>query len=209
MAARLILFGSGGHAKVVLDAIRAAHPGCEVAILDDDPEAVGRNLLGVAILGGRAWLDGNWPDTAVVPAIGTNSARAALIDWLKGKGRLLAAAVHPSAIVSPSASVAAGAFLAPGAIVNAETTVGEGAIVNTGASVDHDCRIGTAAHIAPGAHLCGGVRVGARSLIGAGTTVIPGVAIGADAIVGAGSVVIADLTDGARAAGCPARPLGD
>lgn len=207
MAARLILFGSGGHAKVVLEAIRAAHPGCEVAILDDDPEAAGRNLFGEVILGGRAWLKGNWPDAAVVPAIGTNAARAALIDWLRGEGRSLASVVHPGAILSPSVAVGAGAFLAPGAIVNAETILGEGAIVNTAASVDHDCRIGAAAHIAPGAHLCGGVRVGARSLIGAGATVIPGVAIGADAVVGAGSVVIADLADGARVAGCPARPL--
>ncbi|HEX8654759.1 MAG TPA: acetyltransferase [Allosphingosinicella sp.] len=207
MAARLILFGSGGHAKVVLEAIRAAHPECEVAILDDDPEAAGRNLLGEAVHDGRAWLKDNWPDAGVVPAIGTNSARSALIDWLDGAGRALASVVHPSAIVSPSISVGAGAFLAPGAIVNAETILGKGAIVNTGASIDHDCRIGVAAHIAPGAHLCGGVRVGARSLIGAGATVIPGVAIGADVVVGAGSVVIADVPDGARVAGCPARPL--
>ncbi|MEA3015690.1 MAG: hypothetical protein QOI38_412 [Sphingomonadales bacterium] len=208
MAARLILFGSGGHAKVVLEAIRAVHPGCEIAILDDDPEAAGRDLLGETILGGREWMRHNWPDAAVVPAIGTNAARAALIDWLKGEGRLLAPVAHPSAIVSPSAAIGGGAFLAPGAIVNAETILGEGAIVNTGASVDHDCRIGAAAHVAPGAHLCGGVRVGARSLIGAGATVIPGVAVGADALVGAGSVLIADIADGARVAGCPARALG-
>ncbi|HEX8365547.1 MAG TPA: acetyltransferase [Allosphingosinicella sp.] len=207
MHARLILFGSGGHAKVVLEAIRAADPECEVAILDDDPEASRRTVLGGAIVGGRAWLEANWPDAAIVPAIGTNSARATLVDWLKGQSRPLASVVHPRAIVSPSALIGAGAFLAPGAIVNAEAAVGEAAIVNTGASVDHDCRIGAAAHIAPGAHLCGSVRVGARTLIGAGATIIPGVAIGADAIVGAGSVVIADLPDGARVAGCPARAL--
>jgi UDP-perosamine 4-acetyltransferase len=207
MAERLVLFGSGGHAKVVLETIRAAHPGYEVAILDDDPEGGGRNLLGEAILGGRAWLADNWLDVAVVPAIGTNSARAALIGWLTEQGRAIASVVHPGAILSPSASVCGGAFLGPGAIVNAETTIGEGAIVNTGATVDHDCTIVAAAHIGPGAHLSGGVRVGARSLIGAGATVIPGVAVGADAVVGAGSVVIADLADGARVAGCPARPL--
>ena len=205
---QLILFGSGGHAKVVLEAIRAAFPGCAVAILDDDPEATRRTLLGEAIAGGRMWLDGNWPDAAVVPAVGTNKARADLVDWLKGKGRTPASVVHPGAIVSPSALIGGGAFLAPGAIVNAEARIGEGAIVNTGASVDHDCNVGAAAHIAPGAHLCGSVQIGARTLIGAGATVIPGIAIGADVVVGAGSVVVADLPDGVRVAGCPARSLG-
>ncbi|HYG30322.1 MAG TPA: acetyltransferase [Allosphingosinicella sp.] len=207
MTASLILFGSGGHAKVVLEAIRAAIPDCRVSVLDDDPAATGRTLLGLPIVGGRDWLETNPFRGSVVPAIGTNAARAALIEWLAGLDRPLASVVHPGAILSPTAKLGDGAFLAPGAIVNAEAEIGEAAIVNTGASVDHDCRVGAAAHIAPGAHLCGSVRVGARTLVGAGATVIPGVAIGADAIVGAGSVVIADLPDGARVAGCPARAL--
>lgn len=207
MAPALILFGSGGHAKVVLEAIRAAMPDCNVVVLDDDPAATGRTLLGLPIVGGRNWLSSNPFRGSVVPAIGANAARAALIEWLAELDRPLATVVHPRAVLSPTAKLGAGAFLAPGAIVNAEARIGEAVIVNTGASVDHDCLIGAAAHIAPGAHLCGSVRVGARTLIGAGATVIPGVAIGADAIVGAGSVVIADLPDGARVAGCPARAL--
>ena len=103
MAGALILFGSGGHAKVVLEAIRAAMPDCPVSVLDDDPAATGRTLLGLPIAGGRHWLESNPFRGSVVPAIGTNSARAALIEWLAGLDRPLASVVHPSAILSPTA----------------------------------------------------------------------------------------------------------
>lgn len=202
---RIIVYGAGGHAKVVLEAARAAWPGIEIAVLDDDPERAGTALLGIAVRGDESWLNAHWEGAGIVPAIGGNAVRAALVERLRGRGRPLVPLVHPSAIVSPSARIGEGAFVAPGAIVNAEARIGAGAIVNTGASVDHDCRIGESVHVAPGNRLCGDVTVGARTLLGTGTIVLPGIAIGADAIVAAGSVVTRDVQDGARVRGTPAR----
>jgi sugar O-acyltransferase (sialic acid O-acetyltransferase NeuD family) len=205
--ARIIVFGAGGHAKVLLEAIRLASPGAETAIIDDSGSASSAGLLGLPISGDRAWLGGNWPEAAVALGIGHNEARAAIADWLRSQGRSLATVIHPSATVSPSASIGSGAFLAAGAVVNAEARIGEGVILNTLASVDHDCDIGAFAHIAPGSRLCGGVRIGARTLIGAASVVIPKVSVGADAVVGAGSVVVKDVPAEARIAGSPARPI--
>jgi sugar O-acyltransferase (sialic acid O-acetyltransferase NeuD family) len=203
---RLIVFGAGGHAKVVLEAVSASFPDCEIAILDDHPDAA-QELLAIAVRGGRDWLGDHWPGVPVLPAIGNNAARAELIEWLGRSGRSAATVVHPRALLSPSASLGPGGFLAPGAIVNAETLLDAGVIVNTAATIDHDCHIGAASHVAPGAHLCGGVRVGEQTLVGAGATVIPGIRIGAAAIVGAGAVVTRDVPDGGRVGGSPARPL--
>ena len=207
MTTRLILFGSGGHAKVVLEALQAARPGVEVAILDDDPAALSRTVIGLPVRGDRSWLEREWPEARVVPAIGGNASRAELIERLQAMGRELETIVHPAATVSPSARLSPGCFLAAGAVVNAEASLEAGVIVNTGASVDHDCRIGLAAHIAPGARLCGHVEVGARALVGTASAVIPKVRIGADAVVGAGSAVTGDVPDGGRVAGSPARPI--
>lgn len=204
---RLIVFGAGGHAKVVLEAVMASFPDCAIAILDDKPGAVGGELLGLPVRGGRAWLDDQWPGAPVFPAIGNNAARAELIDWLGRSSRSAATVVHPRALLSPSATLGPGGFLAPGAIVNAQTVLEPGVIVNTGATIDHDCHIGAAAHVAPGAHLCGGVRVGKGTLVGVGATVIPGIRIGDGAVVGAGAVVTRDVEDGGRVGGVPARPL--
>lgn len=203
----LVVFGSGGHAKVMVEAVLARTPDRRICILDDDAEAQGRSVLGLPIEGGRDWLARSLPGAPVALGLGVNSARAGLMEWLVREGRQLETVIHPAAIVSPSAAIGAGAFLAAGSIVIAEASIGRGAIVNTGASVDHDCRVGEAAHIAPGVRLCGGVTVGARTLIGVGSVVAPGVSVGADATVGAGSAVIRDLADGGRYAGCPARPI--
>lgn len=201
-----IVFGAGGHAKVVLDALLRA--GREVAgLIDDDASAAVRIGLGRPVLGTRSVLGGQWADAEIVPAIGGNAARARLLDWLRERNLTLASAIHPQAIVGNGVDIGGGCFLAAGAVVNPDTRLGEGVIVNTCASVDHDCRVGRAVHVAPGARLCGGVTVGDETLVGTGAMVIPGISIGARVVIGAGSVVIRDVPDGARVYGNPARTI--
>ena len=199
--------GSGGHAKVVLEAVLASSPDRRVTVLDDDPIAAERSLLGVQVSGTRDWLSANAPDAAVALGIGDNSARLALLDWLVAQGRAVETVIHPSAIVGATVVIGDGAFLAAGSIAIADTTIGRGAILNTGCSVDHDCVVGDGVHIGPGVRLCGNVSIGTRSLIGVGSAIRPRVTIGSDVVVGAGSAVVADIPDGSVVAGCPARRL--
>lgn len=202
----IAIFGAGGHAKVVIEAVRAAFPDAPLVVADDAYEP-GRAVLGIKLSGDRAWLAARRPAGGVVPALGNNESRSATLEWLADQGLAAITIVHPSAVVSATARLGNGIFVAPAAVVNAEAVLGDGVIINTSASVDHDCDIGAAAHIAPGVHLCGNVRVGRRSLIGAGATVIPGIRIGDDVVIGAGSTVIRDVADGARVVGSPARPV--
>ena len=207
MTDTLIVYGSGGHAKVVVEAALAVSPNRSIILIDDNPEAHGTKVLGCIVVGGRERLSPQAGDVAVALGIGGNAARADILQWLTDAGSRLETVIHPSATVSPSAMIGEGVFIAAKAVVIAEAIIGRGVIINTAASVDHDCRIGEAAHIAPGAHLCGNVSVGARSLVGVGTAVSPGVSIGDDVIVGAGSAVVRDLPSGGRFGGCPARAL--
>ena len=207
MAGELVVFGCGGHAKVVIEAVLAGDPKRVVHVVDDDPEAVGRSVLGIPVSGGRDWLASNAIGAGVALGIGGNRARLDVLDWLISQAREIETVIHPAAIVGASVETGVGTFFAAGSITIAEARIGRGAIINTGASVDHDCIIGDGAHIGPGVRLCGNVRIGARSLIGVGSAVRPGISIGADVIVGAGSAVVGDLADGGTYCGCPARPL--
>lgn len=206
MADRLVVFGSGGHAKVVIEAALARSADRDIVILDDSADANGRSIFGIAVAGDRGRLE-SLRGTPVALGIGDNGARALLLKWLKAQGHCLESVIHPEAFVAKSVSVADGVFVSAGATVIAEASLGAGAIVNTGASVDHDCVVAEAAHIAPGVHLCGNVRVGARTLVGVGAAVRPGTSICDDVVVGAGSVVVRDISEPGTFAGNPAQRL--
>jgi sugar O-acyltransferase (sialic acid O-acetyltransferase NeuD family) len=203
----LVVFGSSGHAKVVVEAVRARTPDRNIAIIDDSPDAGSRQVLGIAVSGGRKLLSGEFKGAPVALAVGDNRARSLIMEWLASNGHAIETVVHPSAIVGDSVVVGAGAFIAAGAVLIADSLIGPGVIINTAASIDHDCEIQAAAHVAPGVHLCGNVRVGQRTLIGVGSSARPGVSIGSDVIIGAGSVIVSDITSPGTYVGNPARQL--
>lgn len=202
----LIVFGSGGHAKVVIDA--AEKQGYrQILVADDAEKNWGADLMGCRILGGRDALLQLGMRLPAIAAIGDNRSRMRVAAWLESNGFELAAVIHPSAQIGRGARIGGGSFLAAAAVVNSDAVIGANVIVNTGATVDHDCLIGDGVHLAPGVHVCGQVEVAAGSFLGAGTVVIPGVRIGANCVVGAGSTVLDHVADGAMVAGVPARPL--
>ena len=203
----LLVYGAGGHGLVVAEAAHAA--GFEpMGFIDDAAPpalAVGR----WPVLGGGDMAEeiATSADARVIIAIGDNSTRFQTQRRLASRGLSLATIIHPSAQVSPSAHVHAGAFIGPLAVVHAEAVVWAGAIVNSAAVVEHHGQVGDASHVAPGAVLTGRVTVGARALVGARAVVLPGVKIGDDAIVGAGAVVLCDVAAGQTVAGNPARVI--
>ena len=208
MVERIVVFGAGGHAKVVIDAI-ALQGKYEVALLADaDPSLVGCMVQGYLICSeaeGLAALD-EGISTAII-AIGGNAARRRVANLACEKGFRLATVIHPAAVVSHTATIGPGTLVMPGSVINADARVGMNTVINTGAVVEHDSIVGDHVHIAPSTTLCGGVHVGSGVLIGAGATVVPGVTIGMDALIGAGSTVLADIPAGACAVGSPCRIL--
>lgn len=207
---KLVVFGAGGHAKVVIDIIEQQGVYEIAGLLDDDTRQLGKSFFGYPVLGTRADLVAlkSAQLRHAIVTIGDNANRAAVATHLQQQGWRFASAIHPRASIGRGVEIGAGSVIMAGCIVNADAALGAQVIVNTGATVDHDCHIEDAVHVAPGCHLCGGVRVGKGSLIGAGSTVIPGVNIGRNVIVGAGSTVIRDVADAITVSGSPARPLG-
>lgn len=202
---RVVVVGAGGHAKVVIDVLRASHweP---VGLLDED---VRGEILGVPVLGSDALGKSLFADgfrNAII-AIGRNDLRRRLGKRMQDIGFSLISAVHPSAVLSPSASIGAGVVVMPQAVINAQATVDNSVIINTRAVVEHNCLIGEAAHIAPGSVMGGCVTIGEEVFFGIGAVARPLSRIGARTIVGAGAVVIGEIPADTIVVGVPARPL--
>lgn len=191
----MYLYGASGHGKVIKDIIEAQ--GGEVeGFVDDNPELscyCGKPVSHNA--------DGLSP---IIVSIGDNKTRKIIVEKLSCSFGI---AIHPSAIISPSAKIGEGSVVMPGAIINADAVIGKHCIINTGASIDHECVIGDYCHIAPHASLCGQVHVGEGTLIGVGAAVIPCIEIGEWCTVGAGAAVVANIPDGKIMVGVPAKEL--
>lgn len=210
MSLPVIVIGGGGHAKVLIEALRRS--GIEVlGLTDPDPKGAARRIPGVPVLGDDGALAAHPPGTVElvngVGSTGDTGPRRAVFERWRERGYGFATVVHPSAVVAPDAALAEGAQVMAGAVIQPGVSVGADAIVNTGAVVDHDCAIGEHAHIAPGAVLSGGVTVGAGAHVGTGAAVVQGVEIGAGAVVAAGAAVVGPVAPGATVAGVPARKI--
>ena len=212
MRPRCVIFGAGGHARVLLDLILEAGAAEPWALLDPDRARWGEEVYGVRVVGGDECLphlaaDGVSHFVVGVGSVGRGSARKRLYEIGTACGLAPLTLIHPTAVRSSRATLGSGAQVLPAAVVNAAARLGENVLVNTAAVVEHDCTIGNHVHVATGARLAGGVRVGDAAHIGAGATVLQGRVIGAGAIVGAGATVVRDVAPGDVVVGVPARVL--
>lgn len=203
-----VIIGAGGHGKVVLEILRLAGQHNVVGFIDADPAIAGTHVQGVPVLGGVNLLPKlrRQDIGAAIIAIGDNRARVGYREYVAAAGLELTNAVHPSAVVSPTAKLGRGVVVAAGAVIGVESQVEDLAIINTSAVVDHECHVGLAAHICPGALLAGHVRVGGGALVGLGARITPCLTIGQHAIVGAGAVVVEGVPPDVTVMGVPAKP---
>ncbi len=143
---RVLGLGAGGHAKVVVECLRAMGGFDFVGLLDPRQDIWGAAVLGVPVLGDDSLLRRHYDEGVSHAFIGLGSSadtrpRSRLFERVRSQGFDVVAAIHPAASVSPSARFGIGPTLLAGARVNAEAILGDDVVVNTNAVVEHDCRI--------------------------------------------------------------------
>jgi UDP-N-acetylbacillosamine N-acetyltransferase len=207
ISGQVVIWGASGHALVVADIVRL-RGGTVVGFIDDvDPSRAGALFADALILGGRDQLP-RLRDSgveALVMGFGNCYARLACAEVALAHRFHLPVAIHPHAVVAPTAQVGAGSLVAAGVVIAPEARVGVNVILNTASSIDHECEIGDGAHVGPGCHLAGRVRIGRACWLGIGSTVSDRVSIGEGSMIGAGSLVLEDVPPGVLAYGAPAR----
>ncbi|MCY4364078.1 MAG: acetyltransferase [Gammaproteobacteria bacterium] len=203
----LLIFGAGGHGKVVAETARAIGNWNEIMFADDAyPQVTAVDGYPVtADFSGARSIGGGHGD--VIVAIGDNRKRSDLTTQLRQSGFNPVTLIHPAAVVAQSAHIETGTVIFAQAVVQAAARIGSAVIVNTAATVDHDCSIGDGVHLSPGVHLGGEVEIGDYSWLGVGAVVINRTAVGSGVTVGAGSCVIGNVSDGVTVVGVPARPM--
>ena len=202
---KVVIWGAGGHAKVIADLTRSDPKIKLEGFLDDvNPQRWGQSFYNSTILGDLSSLTLD-EHTRIILGIGHNEGRSKALHELGTRGIIPLSIIAPTAYVSPSAVLGNGCVIMPHAVINADTRLGQAVIVNTGASVDHDCVIDDGAHIAPGVRIAGGCQVGRETFVGIGSCVRDRISVGEYCTIGAGSVVVSNIPSKSIAFGNPAR----
>jgi len=206
----VVIFGAGGHSKVVADA--ALEAGIAVKGFVDDRVAI--DLFGNPVL---FTIEDFFTDLRIannkseahaidfIVAIGDNARRKQIFDEAIELGLHPVTVEHPSAHVSAEATVEDGTYIGAEVVINPNAYVGENAIINTRATVEHDCAVGAHAFVAPHALMCGESRLGEGALLGAHATLGVGLSVGEWTRIGEGAVVKEDIAAHVTAVGVPAK----
>src|SRR5258705_5235259 len=144
MMAELVIWGAGGHAKVVFDTAAAA--GYTRVRFIDDCALAPAELYGCAIAAPPVGIRVSAGTVEFIVAIGDNRARAHCYSRGLQQGWTPATLIHPSAEVSPHSEISPGCVAFPRAVINAGAVIGPNCIINTGAVVEHDCRLSGHVH---------------------------------------------------------------
>ena len=199
---KLVIFGAGGHARVVADI--ALKNGYEIeGFLDDNPSA--STVIGYPVLG-KIEDCVNFKDTCVFAmGIGNNAARKKIFD--KFSDLEYPVLVHPTASIGIEAKIGKGTVAMPFVVMNACASVGEFSILNSASVIEHDCKVGDYCLIAPNVTMCGMSQCGNMVWLGAGSVVNQTVKICDGVTVGSGAVVTKEITESGTYVGVPATKI--
>jgi sugar O-acyltransferase (sialic acid O-acetyltransferase NeuD family) len=207
MSLPVIVLGSGGHAKVLIDILRInnikiigtvspisgeLNERLRIPWLGDDDAILQYSVDSVLLVNG-------------IGSVGSTLKRRQLFEKFKSLNYNFSNVIHPSAILASDIILEEGIQLMAGVVVQTGSHIGRNSIVNTGAIIDHNCWIGEHVHIAPRGTLSGGVFIGNGVHIGTGASIIQNIRIGTNSIIGAGAVVTSNISEGVIAKGIPAK----
>ena len=171
---RVVIVGTGGYGRVVLDVLLAGGLGGRVlGFYDDAYAAISEKVRGFPVLGDVEMLKSmlSIEPADVVVAITDNGARLRVANALRVLGGRFFTAVHPDAYVSEAATVEGGCVLAAGAVVHPDAAVGSHCYLGPRSVVDRDAEVGAGTWVSAGAVVGAGARVGARVVLGANSSV--------------------------------------
>lgn len=101
--------------------------------------------------------------------------------------------IHPNAVVSDSAKIGLGNYIAANSVISNNVEIGNHNIINFNVTVGHDSFVGDHAILNPGAIISANVVLGSRTLVGANSFIFQGKSIGDDTIIDAMTYIDRDI----------------
>jgi acetyltransferase EpsM len=200
MSEKLIIIGAGGHAAELRDYITHWNKLSEAKInvegfLDDDAEAYKGYGYYEPYLGSIKDHTIR-KDVKYLMGIANVKYRRPIIERFAREGAVFAGLIHPTALISPSATIGIGVIISHNASVGPKVIIGDYNILNSRCTIGHDTILGNYNFISPQVALSGHTTIGDENMIGVNTCTIPGIIIGNHNTIAAGTIIYKNVGDG-------------
>lgn len=205
---KIVLVGSGQHARVVLYNLREQGKYEVACFLDSDESKIGKMYEGHIVAGSYNDLDSikeKYGTNKFFIAFGNMKYRRKVFNHFIQNRWEAVNIIHPDAVVSKDAVIGKGVLIECGCLITPNPVIGDNVVVNTGSQVNHDNIVEDHVYLASGVVLSGGVTIHENTLVDDGVIVTLGSSVAENSIIGAGAVVTKDLEKPGIYYGNPAR----
>ena len=202
----LLIFPYNGNGIEALDCLGEAYR--VVGFIDDTPQKQGNDPRGYRVLSRTAL--GEFPAAQVLAVPGgpqSFQSRQRVIEGLGIEEHRFASVIHPTARVSPLATIGHNVLIMAGVVVTSNALIGSHVVVLPNTVVHHDAVIGAWSLVGSNVTIAGSTVVGENCYVGSGTSIMNGLRVGNGALIGLGSNVIRDVPANGKVVGNPARQI--
>lgn len=210
---KIIIFGGGGHAKIINDCIHLIKNYKVAGFIDIKNHETSLNkklkYLGEVKNLNKIIKGESLKNIFGIAAIGSNITRQKLVLQVNklNKAFQWANIIHPTSIISDSAKIGKGNMFLAGSIICSDTKINNHVSINTGTHLDHDNIFLDFSSTGPGVATGGNVKVGKLSFLGIGSTIKHNISIGNNTVIGGQSFVNKNCNSDSLYYGVPAKKV--
>lgn len=206
---RVLIYGSSGHAKAVIDVVKSSGLYDIVGLLDDFRNK-GEITHGHIILGNKTDLTDlirKHDIKGIFIGIGDNFQRSLIYKRISNIAPQLIfyKAMHADSTVDSDVHIGEGTIIMPGVRIGGGSKIGKFCLLNTNSLLSHDSNMDDFSSLAPGVNTGGSCMIGNHTAVCIGATISHNINIGDHCVIGAGSVVLHDVPSFMLVHGAPAR----
>lgn len=190
MDKKIIIIGSGGHARSCLDVILSEKKYKFLGYIDKNPGKT--NIIGSDKDFKKIFKKAKYALIGI-GQIKNYTPRLKIFKKLKKIGFKLPIVKSKNSYVSKLSSIGEGTVIMHGAIVNAFAKIGKNTIINTGAIIEHDVVVGDNCHISTNVTINGECKIGNNTFVGSNSVVVNNIEIGKYKFIKCNSLIKKDL----------------
>lgn len=197
---KVIIVGSGSHAAEITDYINhfnEAGPKEQIEVvgfIDDNEKNYHHYEFKKPFLGSIKNHEVN-TEVKYLMGIANHEYRKKIIDLILDRGGQFTGFIHPTAIISPTATIDSTTVISHNVSVGPKVRIGAFNILNSRCTIGHDSVVGNLNFISPQVAMSGYTEIGDENLIGTNACTVPKIKIGNKNKIAAGMIVYKSVDD--------------